>query len=122
MEITTNLTTLELHNNDIATISPDQLEGWSLDLLRLNKNPLTSLPPELFTITKTLELKDITFLGFDTIHWNEALCSEGSYGLEELHLTGSMDTITEFPEMAATLCRHTTPLVINLQYVSKQRH
>ena len=116
MVIRSQIKSLLLTRDKISVILNGVLDGYELNNLNLNHNRLTQISPELFYVTKALKLQSNPIE--QETSWNMVLCNEPSFGLTELDLRDSIDSLMLFLVLTKTLCQRTQVLKIKLQGVS----
>ena len=115
MPLRSTLQRLYLIDNPIESINPAYLKGYNnLNLLNLDRTSLTSVPAELFLIAGTVSLKRVP-LQMSELMWNENLCNAEK--ITSLKLTGSLDSLAQFPPIKGALCQRSTPLALQLKEV-----
>ena len=115
MSLRSTLQTLILRDNPIESIDPAYLEGYdNLYFLNLDRTCLTSVPAKLFLIAPTVSVKEVP-LQMSELMWNENLCDAET--ITSLKLTGSVDSLAQFPSIKGALCQRSTPLALNLTEV-----
>ena len=105
---------LQLSEQKITKIPTSRLSGFKMNRLFLNENNLTDFPCELLNISKELVLSGMKTLSKKEELWRKCLCGRDRILTEEIILDNSMDTVTEFPNIATTFCRSTKELTITM--------
>ena len=101
----------------IRTVNPAFLTGLSMTKLSLSNNKITTFPCELFHITEILLFANMKTLSMDGAHWRKCLCRRNAYPFNKLDLQGSLNTLSEFPDLSTVLCKYQAPLNIILTKV-----
>ena len=115
MTLRSTLQMLNLGHNPIESIDRAYLEGYdNLNFLHLDGTSLTNIPAELFLIASTVSLKRVP-LQMSELMWNENL--RNATTLTQLHLTGSFNSLAQFPSIKGALCQRSSPLALHLTEV-----
>ena len=112
-----SLTKLELQGNPIVTISPEVLTDYdSLQILYLDDTHIRGFPCELFNVTVTLFLTDMTSLSMDSRLWQQCFCDRDTLKMSKLSLN-DLSVPDQLPDLSHSLCAGSSALELSLARV-----
>ena len=115
MQVRMKLTRLYLRNNQISVIPNHLISGYKLHRLGLDSNNIIAITSTLLTVAAQITLHHNPLTDWDQCKWNKMM--HGASSLNYLRLSGTMDSLTQLPDIHTSTCNRTQTLTLILESI-----